>query len=126
MPKMKYTKYINCIKAKITQNNTLCYLLFFRAFLIIHYDLNIMYNEMWALLSMKQQENIYRTDKFLIQDCSSLKTLWGLPLCLCQNNNIRVLEEFVPLHFLCNIWQASKFLCIPFVSHGITLEQNTW
>ena len=37
-----------------------------------------MYNEMWALLSMKQQENIYRTDKFLIQDRSSLKTLVGL------------------------------------------------
>ena len=82
-----------------------------------------MYNEMWTLLSMKQQENIYRTDKFLTQDRSCLKTLWGLFLCLCQNNNIRVLEEVVPFHFLHNIWQANNFFCITFVSHGIALAK---
>ena len=37
---------------------------FFRTFLIIYYESNTMYNEMWALLSMKQQENIYPLDKF--------------------------------------------------------------
>ena len=83
-----------------------------------------MYNEMWALLSMKQQENIYRTDKFLTQDHSCLKALWALSLCLCQNNNIRVLEEVVPLHFLLNIWQTNNFFRISFASHGIAFAKH--
>ena len=54
-------------------------------------------------LSMKQCKNIYGIDKFITQDCFCLKTLRGLFLFLCQNSSIRVVEEVVPLPFLCNI-----------------------
>ena len=80
--------------------------------------------ETWAFLSMKQQENLYHTDKFLTQDCSCLKTLWGLSWCLCENNNICVLEEVAPLRFLRNIWQVNNFFRISFVSHGIALAKH--
>ena len=73
---------------------------------------------------MKQHDNIYHTDKFLTQDRSCLKALWRLSLCLCQNNNIRVLEEAVLLHFLRNIWLANNFFCIFFVSYGIALPKH--
>ena len=45
---------------------------------------------------MKQYKNIYRIDKFITQDRSCLKTLRRLFLFLCQNSNIRVIEEVVP------------------------------
>ena len=83
-----------------------------------------MYNEMWALLSMKQQKNIYRIDKFLSQGRSCMKITWGLSLFLCQNNNIRVVEEVVPLPFYCNIWQVNIFFRISIVFHGITLANH--
>ena len=73
---------------------------------------------------MKQQENIYHTDKCLTQDRSCLKSLYGLSGCLCQNNNIRVLEEVVQLHFLRNIWQANNYFRISFLSHGIALAKH--
>ena len=52
-----------------------------------------------------------------------VEKLCGLSLCLCQNNNIRMLEEVVPLHFLRNNWQANNFFRIWFVSHGIALTK---
>ena len=93
----------------------------------LQWNANVIINEATrerALLSMKQQENIYRTDKFLTQDHSCLKALWALSLCLCQNSNIRVLEEVFPLHFLRNIWQANIFFLISLVSHGIALAKH--
>ena len=46
-----------------------------------------------------------------------------LRIILVPCNNILVLEEVVSLHFLCNIWQASNFFRISFVSHGIVLAK---
>ena len=50
--------------------------------------------------------------------------LWGLSCCLCQNNNIRVLEEVVQLHFLRSTWQANNYFRISFLSHGIALAKH--
>ena len=58
---------------------------------------------------MKQQNNIYRIDKFPTQDRSCLETLWELSLSFCQNKNSRMLEEVAKLHFLYNIWQGKNF-----------------
>ena len=72
---------------------------------------------------MKQQENIYRTGKFLTQDRSYLKTLWGL--CLCQNNNIWVFEEVVSHCTFFTIFdRLTIFFRISFVSHGIALAKH--
>ena len=43
---------------------------------------------------------------------------------LFQNNNIQVLEEEFPLHFLCNIWQAKKFFRISCESHVTALAKH--
>ena len=43
---------------------------------------------------------------------------------LCQNNNIQVLEEEFPLHFLCNIWQAKKIFHISCESHVTALAKH--
>ena len=72
---------------------------------------------------MKQQENIYLTGKFLTEDRSYLKTLWGL--CQCQNNNIWVLEEVVSHYTFFIIFdRLTIFFGISFVSQWIALAKH--
>ena len=78
--------------------------------MVIYFELNAgyKYNEMWALLSMKQQKNT---------NCSCLETIWGLSFFLCQNNNVRIVEEVALLLFFFQYLTGKQFFCMSFVSH---------
>ena len=80
----------------------------------------IKYDLQWnvSVIINEAIKKIYRINKFLPLDCSCLKSLCGLSLFLCQNDNIQVVEEVVLFSFRCNIWQENNF----FECHSCFME----
>ena len=96
---------------------------------LLHYLFWIRYNVKWnvnVVINEAMKENIYCIDKFITQDRSCLESVRRLSLFLCQKSNIRMVEEVVPLPFLCNIWRANIFFACHLFLMEWPLQNMEW